>query len=257
MTERLQQLARGDTNFEVPKFGSFTKEEQLMLDSLERERKRAEERGEREGHNQWLVENAPVCIHEISLDGRLSSMNRTGLDMMGCDSVEEIVGVDYMSIPIESHQVHVRDLFRKARSGIASEFEFQADTSGGRQTFLSRFAPTFSSDGAVTNVVGMTIDITQLRRLEAQLNHSQRLEAVGQLAGGIAHDFNNLLAVILGNSELLKDVVQANDTDNELIEEIIATVRRGADLTQRLLTFSRKQVLTPAAVDLHECLAGC
>ena len=90
-----------------------------------------------------------------------------------------------------------------------------------------------------------------LAREEAEqaLVHSQKLEAVGQLSGGIAHDFDNLLNVIMGYSEMLKlDLVHAKPEASEFLDNIIAAVVRGAELTQRLLAFSRKQVLLPERV---------
>ena len=75
----------------------------------------------------------------------------------------------------------------------------------------------------------------------------QRMEAVGQLTGGVAHDFNNLLAVIMGNTELLQ--LRLGNEDKPL-QKIICAIDRGAELTQRLLAFSRRQPLRPQAVDL-------
>ena len=90
-------------------------------------------------------------------------------------------------------------------------------------------------------------------QLAEELSHMQRLEAVGQLTGGIAHDFNNLLAVILGNAELLQ--MEFGSTD-ESLRDIHSAAKRGAELTQRLLAFSRKQSLHPTALDLRQRLEG-
>jgi len=79
------------------------------------------------------------------------------------------------------------------------------------------------------------------------------MEAVGQLAGGIAHDFNNLLAVIGGNTELVADDV---DPENDQIGAIFRAVKRGGELTNRLLAFSRQQRLTPRPLQLAELVAG-
>jgi len=93
-------------------------------------------------------------------------------------------------------------------------------------------------------------------QLNARLRQSQRLEAVGQLTGGVAHDFNNLLTVVLGNAELLAEQCEANPQQRMLAEMIGAAAQRGADLTQRLLAFARKQALDPKAVDLNQLVAG-
>lgn len=88
-------------------------------------------------------------------------------------------------------------------------------------------------------------------KLASELSHMQRLEAVGQLTGGISHDFNNLLAVILGNAELLQ--MEFGSDDNGL-KDIHSAAKRGAELTQRLLAFSRKQALNPTAINLKHSL---
>jgi len=91
---------------------------------------------------------------------------------------------------------------------------------------------------------------------EEALGHAQRLESVGQLTGGIAHDFNNLLTVIQGNLQVLGDlpVLAADEHARELVEAAGRASRRGAELTGKLLAFSRRQVLQPVAVDAVEML---
>ena len=86
---------------------------------------------------------------------------------------------------------------------------------------------------------------------EEALNHAQRLESVGQLTGGIAHDFNNLLTVIQGNLQVLGDLPSlAEDSyGGQLLAAASRAARRGAELTSKLLAFSRRQVLQPTAVD--------
>lgn len=93
-------------------------------------------------------------------------------------------------------------------------------------------------------------DITERLRLEEQLRHSQKLEAVGQLAGGIAHDFNNLLAVISTCADFLAENVGPDDEKYVDIDEIRRAAVRAGDLTRKLLTFSRRQVLQPRSVSL-------
>jgi CheY-like chemotaxis protein len=89
--------------------------------------------------------------------------------------------------------------------------------------------------------------------LEEQLRQAQKMEAVGRLAGGIAHDFNNLLTVILGYSGLaLERLGDANDEIHNHLGQIQSASERAASLTQRLLAFSRQQVMSPEVLDLNE-----
>jgi signal transduction histidine kinase/ActR/RegA family two-component response regulator len=91
-------------------------------------------------------------------------------------------------------------------------------------------------------------------RVQEELRHSQKMEAMGHLTGGVAHDFNNLLAVVLGNLELLSAKLGAQSPEYVLASEATIAAERGAALTQRLLAFSRKQKLRPRPIDVGALL---
>ena len=100
--------------------------------------------------------------------------------------------------------------------------------------------------------VGMIHDLTDRKRTEAQLMQAQKMEAVGQLSGGIAHDFNNLLTVIVGNAEHLAEQLVSRGDLKRLADDICSAGERGAELTQRLLAFSRKQLLRPVETECNK-----
>ncbi len=104
-------------------------------------------------------------------------------------------------------------------------------------------------EGAPMHMIGGVSDVTEQIRMEEQLNQSQRMDSIGQLTGGIAHDFNNLLTVILGNAELLQEMTRNNHSLRDLAGIISTAAQRGAELTQRLLAFARRQALEPTSVD--------
>lgn len=93
-------------------------------------------------------------------------------------------------------------------------------------------------------------------RLEEQLYQAQKMEAIGRLAGGVAHDFNNLLVAINGYSELLINGLDVNNQLRSYAEEVLKAGERAAALTKQLLTFSRKQVIQPKALDLNSIVSG-
>ncbi len=97
-------------------------------------------------------------------------------------------------------------------------------------------------------------DITEHKKLKAQLHMAQKMEAIGKLAGGVAHDFNNILTVIMGNASLALMEVGKDDTPWQEIEEIRKAGERAASLTRQLLAFSRKQIVQPEILDINELL---
>jgi hypothetical protein len=101
----------------------------------------------------------------------------------------------------------------------------------------------------------LAMDVSEKRRLEAQLLQAQKMEAVGRLAGGVAHDFNNLLGVITGYSELLRKSLEPQHPGHHRVEEIQKAAGRAAALTRQLLAFSRKQVLETKVLSLNEIVA--
>ncbi len=110
--------------------------------------------------------------------------------------------------------------------------------------------------GRARRMVGGVSNVTERLRLEAELRQVGRLESLGQLTGGVAHDFNNLLTVILGNAELLSEVLPEGGEPQRLARMVGAAAQRGAELTQRLLAFARKQALAPKVVDVNQLVAG-
>jgi len=102
----------------------------------------------------------------------------------------------------------------------------------------------------------MIRDMSQELHRRADLMRAQRMEAIGQLTGGIAHDFNNILTVILGNLELLEPRVNGQELAASLVQEAVGAADMGARLTDRLLTFSRRQHLETARVNLNEFVLG-
>lgn len=113
--------------------------------------------------------------------------------------------------------------------------------------------PYFDRNNTFVGYRGIGRDVTESKILEEQLHQSQKMEVVGHLTGGIAHDFNNLLAIILGNTEFLREMVENEAPVASVIEKadnIIHAANRGANITRQLLMFSRKQPLLPVVLHL-------
>jgi PAS domain S-box-containing protein len=111
--------------------------------------------------------------------------------------------------------------------------------------------PVRDATGRVARVVGVARDITDRRSLEMQLRHSQKMDAIGQLAGGVAHDFNNLLGAILLDADHADGMPHHPDEVREAVADIRAAAERAAALTRQLLLFGRRQALQARSLDLN------
>ena len=125
---------------------------------------------------------------------------------------------------------------------------------GGQKWVWEQGRGVFADDGGLLALEGFITDITERKRLEEQLRHAQKMEAVGQLAGGVAHDFNNVLTAILGHVDLMKNRPDSPERVAAGLENIDQATQRAAALTRQLLAVSRRQVAKPEVLDLNEVL---
>jgi PAS domain S-box-containing protein len=144
-----------------------------------------------------------------------------------------------------------------ARTGTPFDLEAQVATPRGRRIWVRVIGEAErDAGGAVRRVQGAVQDISERLALEEQLRQAQRLESLGQLTGGVAHDFNNLLTVILGNAGMLGEELEGVAHLQPMAQVVVDAAQRGADLTQRLLAFARRQALEPRVVDINQRLDG-
>lgn len=138
-----------------------------------------------------------------------------------------------------------------ALGGQSTHVEYELNTPVDRRyvrTYFIPHAPRPLETTAAETVVGCFVldeDLTEYRQTQMALNQAQKLKAVGQLTGGVAHDFNNLLTIILGNLAMLEEGLRDNPDLYRSGHTAMNAARRGADLTRRLLAFSRQQALQP------------
>jgi PAS domain S-box-containing protein len=99
-------------------------------------------------------------------------------------------------------------------------------------------------------------DVTEITKMEEQLQQAQKLESIGRLAGGVAHDFNNMLTIITGNTEIILEDANPREPIVPHLREIKKAAQRSTDLTRQLLAFARKQTIAPKIIDLNETIEG-
>lgn len=127
-----------------------------------------------------------------------------------------------------------------------------APKNGVKRQVLASGQPMLDAAGNKVGAVVSMHDITRQRSVEEQLYQSQKLESLGRLTGGISHDFNNLLGVIIGNLDILKDLIKSDPQAEELVDEAMNAALSGGELNQRLLAFARRQVLRPQRIKIDE-----
>jgi PAS domain S-box-containing protein len=116
--------------------------------------------------------------------------------------------------------------------------------------------PLTNQDGTTLGALSMAIDVTERKKIEDQLRQAQKMRTIGQLAGGVAHEFNNLLQVVMSNLDMLRDYPGDEAENAEMLDVAIAASTRGGELTQQLLSFSRKKALSPKVININDSLSG-
>ena len=205
-----------------------------------------------------LVENANDIIFTCDMLGNITSLNRAGERVTGY-TAEEALKMNIAQAVSPDDIAKVRHMLsRKRAADVATVYDLELITKSGGRAAVEISSRAILKDGQAVGVQGIARDITDRQRMEndlrtsqAQLQQSQRLEAVGQLAGGVAHDFNNLLTAIIGYSDFALRKMRANNPIRRDIEEIKKAANRAATLTRQLLAFSRKQILKPEVLDLN------
>ncbi|MCH8999577.1 MAG: response regulator [Proteobacteria bacterium] len=204
-----------------------------------------------------IMENVADALVTIDDKGIVESINPAAQRLFGFEP-QEIIGQN-VSLVIaglerDQHQTYIENYLRSGEGKILGKGprEVKARHKDGTEIDVE-LAVSKTRVGDKLVFIGAMRDITERKRLEGQLRQAQKMEAVGQLTGGVAHDFNNLLGVILGNAELLEDRL---GVDDKQVQAVIRAAGRGAELTQRLLAFSRLQPLQPKALDPAALIAG-
>jgi PAS domain S-box-containing protein len=185
--------------------------------------------------------------------------------------IEAMTGLKYDDLKanpdIWFERVHPDDRERlvealRQRSGVSGklsiEYRWQC-ADGNYKHVLDQAVLLRDHDGNPLEFAGSVIDVTAQRELEKQLVQSRKAEALGQLTGGVAHDFNNLLSAVLGGVGLLERRLELGERERQIFEQMRHAAQNGVELVKRLMSFARKQELSPTSIDpvqLRHAVAG-
>ena len=225
------------------------------------ERKRADEAArESETRVRAIVDNITDCVITIKENGRIQSFNAAAEHAFGY-TADEVLGQNVRLLMAEPerkrHEGYIANYLRTGKGKILGVGP--REVTGKRKdgsTVPLEITVSEMVLGAKRMFIGALRDITERKLTEQQLQQALKMEAVGQLTGGVAHDFNNLLTVILGSLQLLERCVEGDEQLQKQVRAASDAALRGAELTKRLLAFSRRQVLEPEVADLNKLVTG-
>jgi PAS domain S-box-containing protein len=197
-----------------------------------------------------ILEAIPDAMFRLSRDG--SYLDYTA--PQGFDFIlppEEFLGRTINEVmPPELGRQIMSDLRHTFQTGQAQTFEYQLVQDGRQRDYEARLVVIREDE-----VLAMVREVTERKLLEAQLFQSQKMESLGRLVGGVAHDFNNILGGIMGYTSLLKTRLTPDTDSYEFAQIIEMATRRGTQLTQQLLTASRKSAPQLVPMDVNEAVA--
>jgi PAS domain S-box-containing protein len=214
------------------------------------ERKRAEEKLRKLSH---AVEQSPISVIITATDGAIEYANPKFTEVTGY-GLDEVVGQNprFLKSGATAREEYAV-LWQTITAGRVWHGEFHNKRKNGELFWeLATISPIRDSFGNITHFIAVKEDITERKKLSNELRQSQKMEAVGRLAGGIAHDFNNIITAIIGYASFLEMKIDQNDQLRNFVRQIILSAERAANLTQGLLSFSRKQITNLQPVNLNE-----
>jgi PAS domain S-box-containing protein len=188
---------------------------------------------------QYLVNASPDIIYTLDHEGKFTFINGAVESLLGYKS-GQLIGKHYTSIVFEEDMDKATNIFNEMR------------TCGRATTDVELRLKCFRQHNVGT--YGVARDITDRKRLEAQLLQAQKMEAIGTLAGGIAHDFNNLLMGIQGHTSLMFLAIDSEHPNFEHLKGVEDLVKRGADLTKQLLGFAMGGKYEVRPTDLNQLI---
>ena len=188
-----------------------------------------------------LLDAVEQSVIATDLKGKILYWNPYSERLYGWKK-SEVLGLELISIIIpENDKEHAGEDHKKIKEGKSWSSEVSVrNRSGVIFPVLVTASPIYDEEGRISGAISITIDLQEKKKLETQLQQTQKMEGIGTLAGGIAHDFNNILAPIILHSQIaIEDISPANPLHTSM-KEIYKAAKRARDLVRQILTFARK-----------------
>jgi PAS domain S-box-containing protein len=203
-----------------------------------------------------VIQASPFAIVATDLAGNVKSWNAAAERTFGW-TVDEVIDQPPPFVTSAHVEEYREKIERAGRGELIANLERKRRCKDGSSVDVAIWAaPLRDAAGSVAGIVMAIADISERKKLEEQLRHSQKMEAVGRLAGGVAHDFNNLLTIINGYGHMMLSSLHAGDRLRSHAEQILKAGNQAAALTTQLLAFSRRQMIQPKPVDLNHVITN-
>lgn len=230
----------------------------LLLAVSVYERRRAEEEAQRAyAQMRAIINNTPaVAIQGYDVDGRVLFWNKASEQLYGFKE-EEVLGRRLGEFLLSEEDArHFEQMVQRVARTRQPEplHEWETRTADGTPRYILSSLFPIQLDYGQVQIVCMDVDITERKRLEAEVLRAQRLDSIGRLAGGIAHDFNNFLTAIMSYAEIALTRLPEAHPAVEDLRRLLDIANRAADLVNRLLAFARRQTLAPQMVNLNRLI---
>ncbi|MBF0317716.1 MAG: PAS domain S-box protein [Nitrospirae bacterium] len=205
----------------------------------------------------YVIEQSPNMVVITDTNANIEYVNKMFIEVTGYKA-NEVIGKNPGILKSGKTPPEVyTDMWSKLTAGKQWQGELCNRLKDATEIWeLAKVFPLRDADGNVTNYLKISEDITDKKRLESEFRHSQKMEAVGQLAGGVAHDFNNILSAIKNYAYLLKKRLKDNEQLMDFVDHIFSSTDKATYLTQSLLTFSRKQMINLRPISLSGVITG-
>jgi PAS domain S-box-containing protein len=210
---------------------------------------------------QAIIDNSTTLIAVTDREERFLLLNRSFEQLLGVPQAAALGKTPRDFLPADVASVYLAAAGTALSEGRVVEQELQVPQGEERRSFLLVCFPLRADETEPYGAGAVATDLTEMKRarearerLEAQVQHAQKLESLGLMAGGIAHDFNNILTGVIGNADLALQSVPAGSSAQAHLERVLAATKRAAELTGQMLAYAGKSSLRQETFDLNALL---
>lgn len=227
--------------------------EVLIVLTLITDTKQVEEKlRQQEEYARILIEQTPIGIVTVNMDGEVTAANPRSLEILGSPGLSATLGLNVLTLPPIVAAGISPMLAQSLATGKSNEMETWYTSIWDKATYLFiRAVPYFDGLGHQIGLIILVEDLTQRERAEEGMRQAQKLESLGVLAGGIAHDFNNLLVAMLGQASLALAKLAPKSPGRPHVEKAVTAAEQAARLTQQLLAYSGRGQFHVDLLDLN------